>query len=89
MPILGDIPLIGALFRSVSNSDLQRNLYVFVKAEIIRPAETLAQDLPELGKISDRNRMAFEKFEQEFQSYQNFPGIKPKPVQPVKVLEAQ
>jgi len=89
VPILGDIPFIGALFRSVSNNDLQRNLYVFVKAEIIRPSETLAQDLPELGKISDRNRMAFEKFEQEFQSYQNFPGIKPKPVAPVKVLEAQ
>jgi general secretion pathway protein D len=89
VPILGDIPVIGALFRSVSNNDLQRNLYVFVKAEIIRPTETLAQDLPELGKISDRNRMAFEKFEQEFQSYENFPGIKPKPVQPVKVLEAQ
>jgi general secretion pathway protein D len=89
VPLLGDIPIIGALFRSVSNNDLQRNLYVFVKAEIIRPAETLAQDLPELGKISDRNRMAFEKFEQEFQSYQNFPGVKPKPVQPVKVLEAQ
>jgi general secretion pathway protein D len=89
VPILGDIPLVGALFRSVSNSDLQRNLYVFVKAEIIRPAETLAQGLPELGKISDRNRMAFEKFEQEFQSYQDFPGIKPKPVEPVKVLDAQ
>ena len=91
VPILGDIPFVGALFRSVSNSDLQRNLYVFVKAEIIRPTdtETFAQDLPDLGRISDRNRMAFEKFEQEFQSYQNFPGIKPKPVQPVKVLEAQ
>jgi len=87
VPIFGDLPLIGPLFRSVSNTDLQRRLYIFVKAEIIRPAETLAQGLPDLERISDRNRLAFEKFEQEFQSYKNFPGIKARPVAPIKVLE--
>jgi len=87
VPILGNLPLIGVLFRSVSNTDLQRRLYIFVKAEIIRPAETLAQGLPDLERISDRNRLAFEKFEQEFQSYKNFPGIKARPVAPIKVLK--
>jgi len=89
VPVLGDLPLVGPLFRGVSNSDLQRRLYVFVKAEIIRPAETLGAGLPDLEKISERNRAAFEKFEREFQSYQSFPGIKPKPVAPLKVLDAE
>jgi type II secretory pathway component GspD/PulD (secretin) len=41
VPILRDIPLIGALFRGVSNKDIQNKLYVFERAEIIRPEETL------------------------------------------------
>ena len=89
VPLLGDIPLVGGLFRSTSTSDSQRKLYVFVKAEIIRPAETAVAGLPDLEKISERNRMAFEKHEAEFQGYQIWPGIKPKPVEPVKILETQ
>jgi len=89
VPFFGDLPLVGALFRSVSNSDLQRRLYIFVKAEIIRPAETLAQGLPDLEKISERNRLAFEKFEQEFQNYQSLPGMKDKPIAPVRVLDTE
>lgn len=89
VPLLGDLPFIGALFRSVSNTDLQRRLYIFVKAEIIRPAETLAQGLPDLEEISMRNRMAFEKFEEEFQRYQSFPGLKSRPLEPFRVLDAQ
>jgi len=88
VPILGDIPLLGGLFRSTSNSDLQRNLYVFVKAEIIRPDEEgfVGDDL---ARISDRNREAFEKREIEFQEYHDWPGIKPKAMRPLKVLDAQ
>ena len=89
VPLLGDIPLIGALFRSSGKKDKQDKLYIFVKAEIIRPAETLAQGLPDLERISDRNRMAFERFEDEFQSYKNFPGIKARSAEPLKVLEAE
>ncbi len=88
VPLLGDIPLIGGLFRTASNSDLQRNLYVFVKAEIIRPEdEGVAQD--GLQHISQRNRDAFEEYETEFQDYHDWPGIKPKPMTPGKVLDAQ
>ena len=89
VPLLGDLPLVGALFRNINNNDFQRRLYVFVRAEIIRPAETLSQGLPDLEKISQRNRLAFEKFEQEFQSYKDFPGIKAKAVKPIKVLETE
>jgi len=88
VPILGDIPLLGGLFRSTSNSDLQRHLYVFVKAEIIKPDEEgLVGD--DLARISERNREAFEKHEIEFQEYHDWPGIKPKAMKPFKVLDAQ
>lgn len=88
VPILGDVPLIGGLFRTISNSDQESKLYVFVKAEIIRPAEKLAQSMEDLEKISEVNRTAFEKHELEFQSYQDWPGVKSKPVNPPKVLDA-
>ena len=88
VPILGDIPLVGGLFRSTSNSDLQRHMYVFVKAEIIRPDD---KDFAggELQRISDRNRDAFEESEIEFQDYRNWPGVKPRKMTPLKVLDAQ
>jgi type II secretory pathway component GspD/PulD (secretin) len=89
VPILGDLPFVGTLFRSVNNSDLQRKLYVFVKAEIIRPAKDFAKGLPDLEAISERNRKAFETFEERFQAYHNVPGVKPGPMDPVKVLDAQ
>lgn len=89
VPILGDLPLIGGLFRGISNSDLQKRTYIFVRAEIIRPAETLAYGLPDLEKISQRNRLSFEKFENEFQSYKSFPGMKSKPMKPDKVLDTE
>jgi len=88
VPLLGDIPLIGGLFRSTSNSDLQRHLYVFVKAEIIRP-DSEGFVGTDLTRISDRNRKAFEEYEIEFQDYHDWPGIKPKAMKPFKVLEAQ
>ncbi|MCP4260935.1 MAG: hypothetical protein GY774_26005 [Planctomycetes bacterium] len=88
VPILGDLPLIGGLFRSTDNNDIERNMYVFVKAEVIRPDEGGFVD-NELQRISDRNRDAFEKHEIEFQKYQNWPGVSPKVMSPLKVLEAQ
>jgi general secretion pathway protein D len=90
IPILGDLPIVGGLFRSASNSDIQRNLYVFVKAEIIRPSDTdMAQAESHLQQISDRNRDAFEEHEKEFQDYYDWPGIKPKAMEPINVLDAQ
>jgi type II secretory pathway component GspD/PulD (secretin) len=89
VPILGDLPLVGGLFRSINNEDNQSKLYVFVKAEIIRAAEGTAQSMKDLELLSDRNRAAFEKHELEFQKYEDWPGIKPRRVDPPKVLDAQ
>ena len=88
IPLLGDIPLVGGLFRSTSNSTDDSKLYVFVKANILRPEETLS-GLPELERISEKSRAAFEKNEERFQNHQDWPGIKPHPVDPVKVLDAE
>lgn len=85
VPILGDIPLIGALFRSVNNSDVEKKLYVFLKANMVRPYEE--SKLTDLQKISDEHRKTFEQSETEFQKYQDIPGIKPKPMLPERVLE--
>ncbi|MEJ2702350.1 MAG: hypothetical protein P8Z79_07900, partial [Sedimentisphaerales bacterium] len=89
IPILGDIPLLGGLFRSTNNTDTQRNLYVFVKAEIIQPPEKGIAQMDNLRDISERNRSAFEDHEKEFQDYEDWPGIKPKPMAPANVLDAQ
>jgi type II secretory pathway component GspD/PulD (secretin) len=88
VPILGDIPLVGGLFRKIGNSSSDTRLYVFVKGEILRPDDTLA-GLPDLQRISERNRAAFEELEQKFQSHQDWPGVEPKPVEPLRVLDAQ
>jgi general secretion pathway protein D len=88
VPLLGDIPIVGGLFRSTANKDDDSKLYVFVKANILRPEETIA-GLPELERISEKSRAAFEKSEEEFQKHEDWPGIKPQPVDPVKVLDAE
>ncbi|KPK43599.1 MAG: hypothetical protein AMJ65_05340 [Phycisphaerae bacterium SG8_4] len=88
VPLLGDIPLVGGLFRKISNSSSDTRLYIFVKGEILRPDDTLA-GLPDLQKISERNRAAFEEFEEKFQNHQDWPGVKPKLVEPLRVLDAQ
>jgi type II secretory pathway component GspD/PulD (secretin) len=88
VPVLGDIPIAGGLFRKIKNSSSQMKLYVFVKANILRPSETVA-GLPDLQKISDRNRAAVENFEERFQEHQDWPGIKPETVDPLRVLETE
>ncbi len=88
VPLLGDLPLLGGLFRNTSNSDRSSNLYVFVKAHILRPDDTVA-GLPDLERMSDRNRISFERLEDEFQNYEDWPGFKSKPMEPFKVLSAE
>jgi type II secretory pathway component GspD/PulD (secretin) len=89
IPLLGDLPLVGGLFRSVDTSDVQRMLYIFVRAEVIRPADATANSMDDLKRISDANREAFEKHEQEFQDYQTWPGVKSETVSPPRVLDAK
>jgi general secretion pathway protein D len=86
VPILGDIPFVGGLFRNTENKDDQSRLYVFVKAHILRPGEEAAEE-SDIMVVSRKNRERFEKYEEEMQKYHDWPGIKPKPMDPVRVLE--
>ena len=43
VPLLGDIPYLGRLFRSTSNSVSKRNLMVFIRPTIIRDDHTLTE----------------------------------------------
>lgn len=88
VPLLGDIPVVGGLFRSTSNTDRESKLYVFVKANVLRPEEAVA-GLSDLERISRKNRATFEQFEEKFQGYEDWPGVKPEPMDPLKVLEEE
>lgn len=86
VPILGDLPLVGGLFRSTSNKDTQDRLYLFVKANILRPGgKNLESDIV---RISDKNRQDFERHESQMQNYEDWPGIKPTPMDPLRILES-
>jgi len=88
VPLLGDLPLIGGLFRNTANTDNQSRLYVFVKAHILRPGEQ-ATGVSDIELVSRENKDRFEKYEAEMQKYQDWPGFKPKPFEPVRVLESR
>ncbi|HOK67490.1 MAG TPA: secretin N-terminal domain-containing protein [Anaerohalosphaeraceae bacterium] len=85
MPLIGDLPIVGGLFRGVDDSGQQGKLYVFVKANIIRPGDRGGMD--DMRRVSGRNRRAFEEEERQFQRAQDWPGIEPKPMEPERVLE--
>jgi type II secretory pathway component GspD/PulD (secretin) len=84
VPILGDLPLLGPLFKTVARSEGQDKVYIFVKAHILRPGGDLA--LADLREVSRENREAFERLEREMGEYEDWPGIKPKPMDPLRIL---
>ena len=86
VPLLGDIPIIGTLFRGINESNTQSKLYVFVKAHIISPGDELTGE-SDIERISMKKRMAFEDAEKQFQGLRAVPGIKPNPIPPVRILE--
>ena len=43
VPLLGDIPLLGQLFRSTNVTNKKRNLMLFIRPTIMRNSETLAK----------------------------------------------
>jgi general secretion pathway protein D len=50
IPVLGDIPFIGALFRSKSEKSVKRNLLIFVTAKLVDPAGHLIRNqTPDTG----------------------------------------
>ncbi|MHC5138317.1 MAG: hypothetical protein ACYSOF_00250, partial [Planctomycetota bacterium] len=70
----------------VDNNDRENRLYVFVKANVIRPGDQV-EGLEDIRRVSGKYRKEFEDMEENFQSVQDFPGIDPPPMDPVKVLE--
>ena len=53
VPVLGNIPLVGRLFKSTSTSRTKRNLIVFLRPTIVR-------DTDEIRSISNRKYNYFE-----------------------------
>ncbi len=51
VPVLGDIPLLGRLFRSSVDQHLKRNLVIFVSARLITPAGDPVRPTDEIEEI--------------------------------------
>ncbi|MGB8170621.1 MAG: Amuc_1098 family type IV pilus outer membrane protein [Chthoniobacteraceae bacterium] len=51
VPVLGDIPLLGRLFRSSVDQHLKRNLVIFVSARLINPAGDPVRPTDEIEEI--------------------------------------
>jgi general secretion pathway protein D len=52
-PILGDIPLVGRLFRSNAEQHIKRNLVIFVTARLINPGGQLVNQKDEEEETDD------------------------------------
>jgi general secretion pathway protein D len=52
-PIIGDIPIVGRLFRSNSEQHLKRNLVIFVTARLINPGGQLVNQVDEEEEADD------------------------------------
>jgi hypothetical protein len=52
----------------------------------LRPGEEFT-GISDIEVVSLKNRATFEKYEKEMQEYEDWPGIKPEPMDPLKILE--
>ena len=75
VPFLGDIPLIGAAFRSVSRSTNHGLLYVFVRANIVRSDTPETVQFEDLDRISAPYRDRLRQSENSYQHQTVIPGI--------------
>ncbi len=77
VPLLGDIPLIGAAFRSVSQSNTRGSLYVFVKAQIARSIDpdTLEDNFDDLDDLSEDHLIDYKKRKTNYKQQPIIPGI--------------
>jgi len=74
IPLLGDLPLIGSLFRSVANSQTHGVLYVFIKANIVKDV-----NFSDLAELTEENTLRMEKFEIDYDRQSTIPGIPDRP----------
>jgi type IV pilus assembly protein PilQ len=52
VPILGDIPVLGNLFKSKSDSKLETNLIIFITASILEPSKTTYRNIATQQQVS-------------------------------------
>lgn len=52
-PIIGDIPLVGRLFRTQAEQHIKRNLVIFVTAHLVNPGGQLVNQTEELEETED------------------------------------
>jgi general secretion pathway protein D len=52
-PLLGDIPVVGRLFRSNAEQHIKRNLIIFVTAHLVNPGGQLVHSTDELEESED------------------------------------
>ncbi|MGI8437375.1 MAG: type II secretion system protein GspD, partial [Chthoniobacterales bacterium] len=52
-PIIGDIPLVGRLFRTNAEQRLKRNLIIFVTAHLVNPGGQLVHQTDETEETED------------------------------------
>ncbi|MEI6563368.1 MAG: hypothetical protein WCO42_03560 [bacterium] len=57
IPVLGDIPFLGALFRSKSEKSIKKNLLIFVTAKLVDPAGHLIRSQEPEAKVSVPNAL--------------------------------
>ncbi len=58
VPLLGDIPILGHLFRSSSSNEVKTSLLIFITPKVIRNSE-------DLERITNENRANFHLFNEE------------------------
>ncbi|MCL0038420.1 hypothetical protein M1N10_05355, partial [Thermodesulfovibrionales bacterium] len=71
VPLLGDIPILGRLFRAEETIEEKTNLMVFITTTIIRCDETIIEELTrERRKLSERHVPDFDRGEEETKDIQ-------------------
>ncbi|MCB0826372.1 MAG: hypothetical protein KDC26_09300 [Armatimonadetes bacterium] len=85
LPILGDIPLLGELFKSRSKQDIKTELLVFLTPKIVRTPED-AQRLRETeqSKLSEPSQKAIDSTIKKGEKQSADSGVKKGPKQPGK-----
>ncbi|AKC82381.1 hypothetical protein IMCC26134_05600 [Verrucomicrobia bacterium IMCC26134] len=76
VPLLGDIPIIGNLFKTKKNSDQNTNLIIFITANILEPSKTTYKNVSTSEQLYDLNvterdikGISYEKSAEEAQLY--------------------
>jgi len=75
IPLLGDLPLIGALFRNVTRSIDRGVLYVFIKANIVRSDTPETENFEDVDELSEKYRNKVKEDEINYQRQGVIPGL--------------